>query len=160
MIKLKKLYILPFVFILLFCGCKSKSEPKKINDISFLCRVEIGDKEYKINSAIDKDGNFTGSVIYPESIKGLEIATNGDTATFTFMGVKYEQDMKKYPVSAITNVIFSAFNDENNTKKDEIKGKIENVDYILTLQDGLPKELTVEKLNLKAEFSDIKVNGE
>ncbi|MBR0466089.1 MAG: hypothetical protein IJJ40_01155 [Clostridia bacterium] len=160
MIKLKKLYIIPIIVVLTLCGCKSKSEPKKINDISFLCHVEIGDKEYKINSTIDNNGNFNGSVVYPESIKGLEIAANGDTATFTFMGVKYEQDLKKYPVSAITSVIYSAFNDDSNKQKDEIKGKIGNVDYTLTLKDGLPYELTAEKLKLKAEISDIKINGE
>jgi len=152
---LKKTLVLLFLFLFLFCGCAKSEEQKVTNGISFLAEISIKEKEFTINGSVDKTGVLTAKVLSPETIKGLQIYADKEKAYFEFMGLKYENNISKYPISNIVNLILSSLN-EDTSQTDKKTGNIKGYDYILLFdENGYPEKLQIEELDITVEFKDV-----
>lgn len=157
---MKKIIILPLLFILIFCGCgKAEKAKPTLNDISFTADIEFDGKDYSLACEVDENLSFYALVLEPASIKGLEIFADNNVMKIEFMGISYQKELTDFPVGNVVNIITSAISDNGNLQDNIKHGKINNYDYTLSFDNnGFPKELNVPKLNLEIEFKDVQKN--
>lgn len=152
---MKRILVISACLLVLLCGCKKAKKENVTNGISFLAEISIKEKEFTINGSVDKTGALTANVLSPETIKGLQIYADKEKAYLEFMGLKYENNISKYPISNIVNLILSSL-DEDTSQTDKKTGNIKGYDYILLFdENGYPEKLQIEELDITVEFKDV-----
>ena len=152
---MKKTLVLLFAFLFLFWGCAKSEEQKVTNGISFTAFISAKGKDFTINGSVDKTGILNANVLSPETIKGLQIYADKENVYFEFLGLKYENNISKYPISNIVNLILSSLN-EDTSQTDKKTGNIKGYDYILLFdENGYPEKLQIEELDITVEFKDV-----
>ena len=168
---MKKTILLIICLVLIFalCGCSKKTDPVDMNRIySVDAEVQMGD--FSANVGLNRLGNGAWDISFtkPDNLNGLAITYQNDKADVSFNGLNFSINREDIPVNAIvsslTNVLENAAygRELSFTKKDgkiTVKGKVEDTDYVLTLDEKTNSllELDIKKQNLHVTFSGYKL---
>lgn len=159
---MKKILVLPLMFVFL-CGCSKKSTVAPIvNDISFEAEIEYDESQF-ICDVIIEENVFDITVTEPQNISGLRFVLSGDEVTVDFEGILYSKAIDDLSDNSVSKILFKVFSDINNGKFAEydgenckISGKTDDYEYDFTFSpSGLPIDLEIDDLDLIIDFKNV-----
>lgn len=159
---MKKILVLPLMFVFL-CGCSKKSTVAPIvNDISFEAEIEYDESQF-ICDVIIEENVFDITVTEPQNISDLRFVLSGDEVTVDFEGISYSKAIDDLSDNSVSKILFKVFSDINNGKFAEydgenckISGETDNYEYDFTFSpSGLPIDLEIDDLDLRIEFKNV-----
>ena len=161
---MKKLLVLPLVFLLL-CGCTQISETVPVlNNISFEAQIEYGDQEYAGNVTI-ADNTLNLTVTKPQEIDGLNLTVSENGIIAEFKGISYAPDISALPQGAVAQILFKVLGDVGgktiacNDQNCEITGRVDDYKYTFIFSpSGLPISLRIDGLDLEILFNNVTLN--
>lgn len=161
-----KILILPLVF-LLFSGCTSKKAVEPVlNNINFSAMITYNDAEFECYVEI-LDGNFTSTVVKPETIKDFTLRFNSDGVTAEYLGITYTPETHCMPSTAAVQILYDIINDVSKQGltaycKEEnctINRYINDYAYSFEFSpSGLPISLSIDDLDLEIKFNNVTVS--
>ncbi len=160
---MKKMLLLPLVFLML-CGCSQRAQTTPIlNDISFTAQINYGSDKYAGDVTI-ADNTLTITVTEPEQIKDLILTINNSGIKAELKGISYTPNLNTLPQGAVGQILFNVLNDikgktvESCDQNCKINGRVDGYKYTITISpSGLPIDLEIPELNLKIKFNNVTV---
>lgn len=162
---LKKLFVLPLVFILL-CGCTyRKNVDPVLNNISFVSEIKYGDHKYVADVEI-KNNVLKLVVGEPKNINNLTLFVDKKGVTAKFGDIEFVPDINSIPQCAMYNILYKVINDVNggitaksNGDNCEIISSVGDVEYNFKFSpSGLPICLKIDEFNLEILFKNVTIN--
>ncbi len=103
---MRKILLLPILFLLL-CGCGTqKSISPVTKGISFTADIVYGKETYVCDCSVSAAGKMTFSVKEPEDLNDLTLWFDGDAVTAKYRGLTYTPQTDRLPVGAVAQDLY------------------------------------------------------
>lgn len=163
---MKKILAVLISFLTIGLSSCGSSKDAEVNlNFPYSCKAEINheDKSYLLELTRDENATWKTVFILPETICDLSITSFGESCTMDFNELQFTADKNKFPATSIASLLTSSLDhatsssDAKCTERRGIKtvtGSIDDINYILTIEDDCIEKLEISDKDFVAEFSE------
>lgn len=164
----KAKYTAAVLFLLLIggilCGCTA-AEDILLQTAGYAgaCRVTCGGTSYTFAVTVGEGGNFSCEITEPQNLTGFRVSYAGEECLVAFGDMEWSGSAEDLPLSSPTAALRSAFVAAGRSAQTPtrctnglymLEGECGAGGYKFSFnRDGRPHALTIESLDLQAEFS-------